>query len=48
MIPYREEFARIHIPVLAITGYYAGDQAGTLYYFSEHEHYAPRDERAHS
>ena len=46
MIPYREEFAHIHIPVLAITGYYAADAAGTLYYFGEHEHYAPRDERA--
>ncbi len=45
MIPYREEFAHIHIPVLAITGYYSADAAGTLYYFGEHEHYAPRDEQ---
>lgn len=44
MVPYRKEFARIHIPVLAISGYYAADAAGTLYYFSEHEHYAPRDQ----
>ena len=45
MIPYREEFAHIHIPVLAITGYYASDQPGTLYYLSEHARYAPRDEQ---
>jgi putative CocE/NonD family hydrolase len=45
MIPYRDEFARIHIPMLAVTGYYAADAAGTLYYFAEHERYAPRDEQ---
>jgi uncharacterized protein len=36
MIPYDKEFASIDIPVLTITGYYAGSQPGALYYFNEH------------
>ena len=36
LAPYREEFARINIPVLATTGYYALGQTGTLHYFIEH------------
>jgi putative CocE/NonD family hydrolase len=44
MIPYGEEFASIHVPVLSVTGYYAAAQAGELYYLSEHAHYAPRAE----
>ena len=36
MIPYGKEFAGIDIPVLTITGYYAGSQPGALYYFNEH------------
>ena len=42
MIPYKEEFARIDIPVLTITGYYAGSQPGALYYFTEHHRFNPR------
>jgi putative CocE/NonD family hydrolase len=39
MVPYREQFARIDIPVLATTGYYAGGEAGALYYFNQaHRH----------
>jgi hypothetical protein len=41
MIPYREQFARINIPVLTITGYYAGSEPGALYYFSQHHRYNP-------
>jgi len=41
MIPYREEFARIKIPVLTTTGYYAGSQRGALYYFTQHTLYNP-------
>jgi len=44
MIPYREEFARINIPVLTTTGYYDGGQLGALYYFAEHYKYNPRAE----
>ena len=41
MIPYREEFARINIPVLTVTGYYAGSEPGALYYFTQHHRYDP-------
>jgi putative CocE/NonD family hydrolase len=42
MIPFREEFSRIGIPVLTITGYYAGSAPGALYYFNQHRKYNPR------
>jgi len=41
MIPYREQFATIAIPVLSSSGYYAAAQVGTLYYFREHLQYRP-------
>jgi putative CocE/NonD family hydrolase len=44
LIPYREEFARIDIPVLTTTGYYDGGQVGALYTFAEHTKYNPRAE----
>jgi len=40
MIPYRQEFARIDIPVLTTTGFYDDAQIGALYYFNEHHQYA--------
>ncbi len=39
MIPYKEDFAHINIPVLATTGYYDGGQIGTQYYLREHMNY---------
>jgi uncharacterized protein len=42
MIPYREQFAHINIPVLTITGYFATSEPGALYYFAEHYRYNPR------
>ena len=36
LIPYKDQFRRIRIPVLATTGYYANGEVGTLYYFTEH------------
>jgi putative CocE/NonD family hydrolase len=36
MIPYREQFSHIGIPVLSMTGYYAAGEAGDLYYFTQH------------
>ena len=39
MIPYREEFADIDIPVLATTGYFDGGRVGVQYYFDEHTRY---------
>jgi hypothetical protein len=41
MIPYREQFADIDIPVFATTGYFDGAQVGALYYFEEHLRYRP-------
>jgi putative CocE/NonD family hydrolase len=41
MIPYREQFAKINIPVLTTTGYYAGSEPGALYYFTQHHKYNP-------
>src|SRR6185312_8005222 len=41
MIPYREDFARIDIPVLTTTGYYDGGQIGALYYLGQHYRYRP-------
>jgi putative CocE/NonD family hydrolase len=41
MIPYKEEFARIDIPVLTTTGYYDGGQIGATYYFAQHTKYRP-------
>ena len=42
MIPYRDDFAHINIPVLTTTGYYDSNQAGALYYLTEHYRYNPR------
>ncbi|MEG0925087.1 CocE/NonD family hydrolase [Chryseobacterium sp.] len=39
MVPYKEEFAKINIPILTTTGYYDDDQIGALYYFKEHHKY---------
>ncbi|MFT3808080.1 CocE/NonD family hydrolase [Arenimonas sp.] len=42
MIPYREEFAAIDIPVLSTTGYFDGARVGALYYFQEHTQRNPK------
>lgn len=42
MIPYREEFAGIDIPVLSTSGYFDGALVGAQYYFNEHTRYNPR------
>ena len=41
MIPYREQFAKINIPVLTISGYFAASAPGALYYFTQHIRYNP-------
>ncbi|WP_178988731.1 CocE/NonD family hydrolase [Winogradskyella schleiferi] len=40
MIPYKQEFAKIDIPVLTITGYYDDSQRGAMYYYNQHHEYA--------
>ncbi|MEO8577628.1 MAG: CocE/NonD family hydrolase [Gemmatimonadales bacterium] len=44
MIPYRDEFARINIPILTTTGYMDSGQMGALWYFREHKKYVPNGE----
>jgi len=39
MLPYKEDFAKIDIPILSTTGYYDGGQIGTLYYLKQHYKY---------
>jgi putative CocE/NonD family hydrolase len=41
LVPYREQFAKLNIPVLTTTGYYAESQAADLYFFSQHLRYNP-------
>lgn len=44
MIPYKEEFARVRIPVLNTAGYYYGGPGAAAYYFTEHLRYSPKAE----
>lgn len=39
MVPYKEQFADIKIPVLTITGYYDDGQISALHYLKEHYKY---------
>ncbi|TJY38014.1 CocE/NonD family hydrolase [Pontimicrobium aquaticum] len=39
MMPYKEDFAQIDIPVLTTTGYYDGGQIGAMHYLKEHYKY---------
>ncbi|HEX5352644.1 MAG TPA: CocE/NonD family hydrolase [Rhodanobacteraceae bacterium] len=44
MIPYRNEFANIDIPVLTTTGYFDDGQIGALYYYRQLHKHAPKAE----
>jgi uncharacterized protein len=44
MIPYKDEFARINIPVLQTVGYYYGGPGAAVYYFSENYKFSPKAE----
>ena len=39
MMPYKEDFSKIDIPILTFTGYYDDDQIGALHYYKEHRKY---------
>jgi uncharacterized protein len=41
LIPYGREMAKIDIPVLTITGYYAAGEGGALYYYKEQRRWDP-------
>lgn len=36
MVPGREDYGRMDVPILSITGYYDGDQPGALRFYREH------------
>lgn len=42
MVPYKEDFANINIPVLSITGYYDDGQISAIEYVKEHYKYNPK------
>ena len=44
LIPYKEDFARINIPVLQTVGYYFGGPGASVYYFSQHYKYDSKAE----
>jgi putative CocE/NonD family hydrolase len=44
MLPYKEEFSRINIPVLNTAGYYYGGPGAAVYYFTQHVRYNPKAE----
>ena len=39
MIPFDGQFARVDIPVLTMSGYYADGAVGALYYYRQHQRY---------
>ncbi|MFK7772039.1 MAG: CocE/NonD family hydrolase [Saprospiraceae bacterium] len=39
MMPYKNDFSKINIPILSTTGYYDGGQIGSMYYLKEHYKY---------
>jgi len=41
ILPYQEQFAKINIPVLTTTGYFAESEPGALYLFTQHLRYNP-------
>jgi len=39
MMPFKNDFSKIDIPVLTFTGYYDSDQQGALHYYKQHHKY---------
>jgi|GEM_PF-416997 len=39
ILPNKEDYASIDIPVFSITGYYDADQSGAMYYYNQHQRY---------
>lgn len=46
MLPFRDDFARIDIPVLTVTGYYSAGAAASIYYFTQHHQHNSRANHA--
>jgi putative CocE/NonD family hydrolase len=45
MVPTPEQFARMNVPILTITGHYDGDQLGALTYYQDFMRYATPEAR---
>ncbi|MFL6233822.1 MAG: CocE/NonD family hydrolase [Thermoanaerobaculia bacterium] len=43
MVPSPEQYARIDLPILTITGHFDGDQTGALTYYRAHQRYASKE-----
>ncbi len=43
MTPYKDEYAKINIPILTMTGYFDGDQRGAMHYYAMHNKYGHED-----
>jgi uncharacterized protein len=41
-VPYAKQFAKLNIPILTMTGYFAANEPGDLYYFTQHHRYNPK------
>jgi putative CocE/NonD family hydrolase len=41
MVPFREQFAHLDIPILTTSGYFDDSEPAALYYFSQHLRYNP-------
>ncbi len=46
MVPTRDQYRKIALPILTITGQYDGDELGALTYYRDHLAHAPPAERA--
>jgi putative CocE/NonD family hydrolase len=46
MLPFRDDFAHIDVPVLTVTGYYSSGAAASLYYFTQHHQHNARANHA--
>ncbi|AXY73243.1 CocE/NonD family hydrolase [Paraflavitalea soli] len=40
ILPNKEDYATLDLPILTITGYYDADQLGAFYYYNQHHRYA--------
>lgn len=45
-VPSNEDFARINMPMLTITGYYDGDQPGAMEYYQRHMQFGSEEAKA--
>ncbi len=43
MTPYKDEYAKINIPVLTMTGYFDGEQPGAMNYYKMHNIYGTKE-----